>query len=108
ESILDKLVSAPESQHPTPAEPAAAKTVKPVETAESRPDEQLLDKLTEPVKPTEPKPVVKTEPIGAEPDEFELHGQGSENILDRLTGRLTPQKKINEKNNKSQGEVGDA
>ncbi|MHC4624998.1 MAG: ABC transporter ATP-binding protein, partial [Planctomycetota bacterium] len=38
ESILDKLVSAPESQHPTPAEPAAAKTVKPVETAESRPD----------------------------------------------------------------------
>jgi len=57
ENILDKLVSTSESQEPS--KPPATEQVVPVETPETKPDEQLLRELTEPAKPAQPKPVVR-------------------------------------------------
>ncbi|MHC4482710.1 MAG: ATP-binding cassette domain-containing protein, partial [Planctomycetota bacterium] len=131
ENILDKLVSAPVSQHTPSAEPSATKKAVPVETSQPKPDEQLLRELSEPAKPAQPKPVVKTEPVegshfvkrgemGPEPevpqqeervpkrDKGRLGSQTKESIIDQLTGRSKSQDKDKKQNVNSQGDSGDA
>jgi len=88
ENILDKLVSAPVSQE-APLEKPKQEQVVPAESSESKPDKELLSKLTEPAEITQPRSVirdekVKTEPVqpkSAEPE------QVKRSILDQLTGR---------------------
>ena len=91
ESILDKLVSAnpteqklsaPTDTQPAPKGPAAADKKYP-----TKPDEQLLSKLTEQSKPVATEPVVtdknaKAQQLETETDEKE---QTRKNILDGLT-----------------------
>jgi len=90
ENILDKLVSAPVSAESS----SGSETTEPVVPAESsgpQPDEQLLSRLAEPTKPTEPEGVVSEEEAGTEPVEPES-GQEQEspkNILESLTDRST-------------------
>jgi ABC-2 type transport system ATP-binding protein len=87
ESILDKLVSAPASQE-VPSKLPATKQVVPFETPESKPDEQLLSKLTEQAKPAESKPVVETKPVEPQAPRKE---QTRKSILDQLTDRSSAQ-----------------
>jgi ABC-2 type transport system ATP-binding protein len=101
ENILDKLVSTPVSRE-APSKPPTTKQVVPVETSESKPDEQLLGKLTEQPKPPESKPVVKTKPVEPKVPQKE---QGKKSILDRLTGRSSAQ---NEPDKPQTGDPGNA
>jgi len=106
ETILDKLVSAPVSQRPSPTEPPTTEQVVPVETSEAKTDEELLHKLTEEAKPDQSGSVVKTKPVETKPPEQE---QVKENILDQLTDRSAPQNKDENQTDKSQaGDSGDA
>ncbi len=92
ESILDKLVSARVSQEPRPEPPT--EQVHPVETSQTKPDEQLLSKLTKPAEPAQPKPVVKNGKAKTKPVKTETPRpaeQTKKSILDQLTGRSTPQ-----------------
>lgn len=106
ENILDKLVSAPVSQpEPEPAPPT--EKVAAASGSESRPDENLLSKLTR----SRPEPAARgqeaqTEPV--KPSAAE-HGQIKKNILDQLTGRSDAQDKDKKETGKSQaGDSGDA
>jgi len=84
EDIIDKLVTASVSELSAPAEPLTTERPKPVESPESEPDEQLLEKLTHKEQKIEPKPVVKAEPIETQKDQQE---QIKKSILDQLTGQ---------------------
>jgi len=97
ENILDKLVSAPASQE-TPPQPPTTEQVVPLETYESKPDEQLLSKLTEPTKPAPPKSVVRNGKVKTEPVEPKTPKpeQNKKSILDQLTDRSTHKKKDSE------------
>ena len=124
ENILDKLVSAPVSQHTPPAESSTTEQVNTVETSkrspkrdeerlglETKPDQQLLRKLTKAAKPAPPKPVVKTEPSQSQAPQREQAKKGDSalqepSILDQLTVRSTPQNK--EQSDESRGDSGDA
>ena len=88
ENILDKLVSAPVSQE-TPPEKSITEQVVPAESSESKPDKELLSKLTESAELTWPRSLiqdekVKTEPVQSKTAEQEQTKKG---ILDQLTGR---------------------
>lgn len=80
-NILDKLVSASVSPEAASERPTTEKAAA-LETAEPKPDEQLLSELTEPVKPVQSKPAVKTEPV--EPKEPPQE-KPKKSILDQLT-----------------------
>jgi ABC-2 type transport system ATP-binding protein len=90
ESILDKLVSAPISQE-APSKTPPTERVAPVETSGAKPDEQLLSKLTEPVKSSPSDEVVKDQKVKTEPVEHKTAQQRevTKSILDQLTGRST-------------------
>ena len=104
ESILDKLVSTPESQDVPQKPPVTTQVVSP-ETREPKPDEQLLGKLTEQVKPTE-KTVIKTEETKHKTPQKE---QINKNILDQLTDHPSTQNTAKKHPDKSQtGDSGDA
>ena len=108
ENILDKLVSAPVSPD-TSWETPTTEQVVPVESSEPKPDEQLLNKLTRPVKPSQPEPVVRK--VEAEPVESQgpQQEQIKKNILDQLTGRSTHQSEDTDQTDKSQaGDSSDA
>ena len=98
EKILDKLVSARVSQQPPSTEPSATERVGPAETSETKPDEQLLSKLTKPAKPAQPKPVVRDKKVKTEPVEPKAprKEQIRKSILDRLTGRSKHKKEDSE------------
>jgi len=76
-NILDRLVSAPQPEQPSSAEPATKEPVV-VETTQTKADEQLLDKLTR---------VERTETVTKEPANPKLlePEQTKKNILDELT-----------------------
>ncbi|MHC4616558.1 MAG: ABC transporter ATP-binding protein [Planctomycetota bacterium] len=108
ENILDKLVSAPVSQVATPVEPEATEKVKALETSRSKPDEELLDKLAEPVESVELKPVVNTQPVEADLGNSRKPEQTDKSILDQLTEHAAPENKTNKENDQFQGDGGDA
>jgi len=89
--ILDKLVSAPVSPEKAPT-PSTTEKVAPVETSETKPDEELLSELSEPTKPAQTRPSVKNEEIKTKPVESQeqpssrAQAEGApKNILDQLT-----------------------
>jgi ABC-2 type transport system ATP-binding protein len=98
ESILDKLVSTPALRDIPSKSPTTIQVV-PLETSESKPDEQLLSKLTEQNQSTESKPVVKTksvEPKTPQKEKFE------KSILDQLTDQSSIQTTNREQTDKPQ------
>jgi hypothetical protein len=106
-SILDKLVSAEEE--PERAETEAAKTeqVKAPESAERQRDEQLLQKLTEPIKPA-PEAVSETEPVESRAAQQEQTDE--KGILDQLTRGSKEQAGQSESDDgdRAEGDSGDA
>ena len=107
-NILDKLVSAPVSpaRRSTPPKAAISEKVVPVETAESKPDDELLRKLSKADEPVQPKPVacdgkVKTQPVETKAPDPE---QVKKSILDQLTGRSTPQDNDSEQADKQKNQ----
>ncbi|MFQ6034608.1 MAG: ATP-binding cassette domain-containing protein [Sedimentisphaerales bacterium] len=141
EAILDKLtrgsqprkdafgepLTAPVSQESAPATPAT-KPVVPTETAASKPDEDLLSKLTEATESAQPKSVAPDEKIKTEPVESRSslrdmdesrtteQEQIKKDILDQLTGRtglddedmITRRKKDEKQTDNHHGEASDA
>ncbi len=110
ESILDKLASAPISRDTSPETPATEQVI-PAEISETKANEQMLKKLTEPTEPLGTKPVVKDEKV--ETELVESQGPGQEqikkSILDQLTGNRRPRNADSEQTDKSQaGDSGDA
>lgn len=101
ESILDKLVSAPVSETVAAEAPKSTTKPTPVETPETKPDEQLLDKLTS----EEHIETITTEPVEPKPVEQE---QVDENILDRLTGRSENSDQDREQTDNLEGDSSDA
>jgi ABC-2 type transport system ATP-binding protein len=97
ESIIDKLVSAPIPQEAPPKAPATRQG-----QDETAPDEQLLSKLTEPVKPSPSD--VEGEKVKTEPAEHKTVQQqeAGKSILDQLTGRLPVQNADKKQTDKSQ------
>ena len=123
ENILDKLVSPMESLRTAPvlqepSEPPKTEQVGPVETSQTEPDERatgVLRKLTEPAKPSQPKPVVRDEKVETKPVEHKAaqQEQTKKSIIDQLTGRSSPQNEDRDlgpdQTDKSQtGDSGDA
>ena len=109
DGILDKLVSAKVSKE-TPADATKTKYVVPTQTSESKPDKELLSKLTESAESTPPKPVtqnekVKTEPVQPKTPEKE-HIKKS--ILDQLTNRSVEQDEHREQGERNKSQTGDA
>ena len=90
ESILDKLVSASESEPPPIAAPEA-ETVGPVEVASPEPDRDLLGELTKPASGPETGAVAPVEKPAPEVTESELYrpadaDEVKKDVLDALTG----------------------
>ena len=102
ENILDKLVSAPVSQDISSKTPVTQQVV-PTEASEAKPDEQLLSKLTELVKPSPPDETVKGEKAKTEPVERKTveEREAKKSILDQLTGRSTTRNADKEQPDKS-------
>jgi ABC-2 type transport system ATP-binding protein len=125
ENILDKLVSAPVSQDISSKTPVTQQVV-PTEASEAKPDEQLLSKLTELVKPSPPDETVKGEKAKTEPvdpvrktsrdgakEPLQLSSsngverktveerEAKKSILDQLTGRSTTRNADKEQPDKS-------
>ncbi len=98
ENILDKLVSTPE----VPSKPPTTKQTTPLETSKPKPDEQLLDKLTEQTKAAESKPAVKTKPVEPKAPPKE---QIKKSILDQLTNSSSIQN--DDKKQTDQTQTGD-
>jgi len=88
ENILDKLVSAPLSQETSP-EKLKQEQVVPAESSESKPDKDLLSKLTESAEPVRPRSLIQDEKVKTEPVQPETveQEQIKKSILDQLTGR---------------------
>ena len=100
-AILDKLVSAPVTEDVEAAEPATTEKVGDVEELESKPDEELLTKLSEQTATVTPSSQAEEEQQGqAEPIETE---EVDEDILEQLIEH--PRKKPTED---SAGDSGDA
>jgi ABC-2 type transport system ATP-binding protein len=108
ESILDKLVSAPISQQTT-SDPTKTQQVIPAETIETKPDEQLLSKLTSPVEPSSIDTTIANKKITTEPVEHKpAEQENKKNILDQLAAPTSAQEKSGEQTGKSQtGEKND-
>jgi ABC-2 type transport system ATP-binding protein len=102
ENILDKFVSAPVSQDISSKTPVTQQVV-PTEASEAKPDEQLLSKLTELVKPSPSDETVKGEKAKTEPVEHETveEREAKKSILDQLTGRSTTRNADKEQPDKS-------
>jgi len=101
QNILDKLVAAPVSPQ-VPSEPPKTKQVVPIDDSESKPDEQLLSKLTGQPEPVQPEPVVITKPV--EDYTTKKPEQIKKSILDQLTDRSTPKKADKEQTDKNKGD----
>jgi ABC-2 type transport system ATP-binding protein len=100
QSILDKLVTAPVSPD-VPSELPETKQVVPVDDSESKPDEQLLDKLT-----GRPEPVVVTKPV--EDHNIKEPEQIKKGVLDRLADRPTIQENDKDRTDTNKGDSTDA
>lgn len=89
ENILDKLVSAPVSPH-IPIEPPPTEKVASTESAEPKPDERVLSKLTDPAVPNKPLAdrKIHTQPVETDPAAAKDHVRSD--ILDELAGRSKP------------------
>ena len=87
ESILDKLVSTSLPEQGPSKAPVTEQVIS-TETSETRADEQLLHKLTQPAEPPPPEAAkekpVKTEPVDGKTAEQQ---EVKKSILDQLTGR---------------------
>lgn len=105
QNILDKLVAAPVSPQ-VPSEPPKTKQVVPIDDSESKPDEQLLSKLTSQPEEVRPEPIVTTKPV--EDYTVEKPERIKKSILDRLTGRSTPENADKEKTDKHEGDSDNA
>lgn len=101
QDILDKLVSAPVSDSAASEPPKPVSGPAAVETPETKPDERVLDKLTE----TEHIETTKTEPVESKPVEQE---QVDESILDQLTGRLEESHQDKKQTDNLEGDLGNA
>jgi len=107
ENILDRLASASVSPQ-TPAQPPTEKPVS-TESAEPKPDERVLSKLTEPAVPTMPVADrnIRTQPV--ETDAAAAKDHVRSDILDELAGRSKPKTKDQSRTDENQaGGSGDA
>jgi ABC-2 type transport system ATP-binding protein len=88
ESILDKLVSTPVSKSTAEQAAATEKVAAAADSTESKPDEQLLSKLSSSVEQSESDGAAKTEKVQTEPVEARTirPQQVKEDILAKLTG----------------------
>jgi ABC-2 type transport system ATP-binding protein len=103
-AILDKLVSAPVSDKPAEPETSATESVARIETPKTKPNDELLDRLTKQSMVEQPKPVVSTDPVETEAEKSE---QIRTNILDQLTNQSDTE--VNEESDNTQaGDKGDA
>ena len=100
QNVLDKLVAAPVSND-IPAPPKTNQVV-PVDDSQSKPDEQLLGKLTGRPEPLQPEPLVITKPV--EDYNTKKHEQIKKSILDQLTDPSTPKKADKEQTGKQDGD----
>jgi len=107
EKILDKLVSSPVSQEPSP-KPPTTEQVTPVETSQPKPDEQLLSRLTKQAEPAKSKPVVRKKKVKTEPVEPGAPQQEQISILDQLTDSSTPGDSDKKQTDNRQGDSSDA
>jgi ABC-2 type transport system ATP-binding protein len=117
EDILDKLVSTPVSQK-TPPEKLTTKQVVPTESPEFKPDEELLTKLTEPAKPSQPQPVIRDEEIKTDSDKLSRvepvepktseQEQIKKDILDQLTDRSKERDERREQAEEDKSQTGEA
>jgi ABC-2 type transport system ATP-binding protein len=109
ESILDKLVSAKVSKE-TPADATKTKYVVPTQTPESKPDKELLGRLTESTEPTPPKPVTQNEKVKTEPAQPKTSEKEhiKKSILDQLTNRSVEQDEHKEQSERNTGDASDA
>lgn len=108
ENILDRLVSAPVSPG-TPTQPPPTEKAVSTESAEPKPGERLLSKLTEPAPPTRPftDRKIHTQPVETDAAPARDHVRGD--ILDELAGRSKPKTKDpNRTDEKQAGGSGDA
>ena len=107
ESIIDELVSANPTSQAESQLPLTTEKPTPVETPKTKPDEQLLSKLTQQAEPAESKPVTKTKPV-AHPQEKPKDIK--ENVLDQLTQHMntTPSDNVKKNNENHNGDAGDA
>jgi ABC-2 type transport system ATP-binding protein len=108
-SILDKLVSAKLSKE-TPADATKTKHVLPTQTSESKPDKELLSRLTESTEPTPPKSITKNEKVKTEPVQPKTSEKENikKSILDQLTSRSVEQDKHREQDEENKPRTGDA
>lgn len=108
ENVLDRLVSAPVSAE-TPTQPPPTDKAVSTESAEPKPDERVLSKLTEPAVPTMPVADrnIHTQPV--ETDAAAAKDHVRSDILDELAGRSKPKTKDPNRTDENQaGGSGDA
>ena len=108
ENVLDRLVSAPVSAE-TPAQPPPTDKAVSTESAEPKPDERVLSKLTEPAVPTMPVAdrKIHTQPVETDAPAAKDHVRSD--ILDELAGRSKPKTKDPNRTDENQaGGSGDA
>ena len=110
EKMLDKLVSAPVSQQPSHPKPATTEHLEPVEASQTKPDEQLLSKLTAQSESAQVKPVVRDEKVETTPVETEAGREEKikKNILDQLTGSSQATNTDKEQADEPEGDSSDA
>jgi len=89
ENILDRLVSAPVSPQ-TPTQPPPTEKAVSTESAEPKPDERVLSKLTELAAPTVPVADRKIHTQPVETDAAAAKDHVRSDILDELAGRSKP------------------
>jgi len=108
ENILDRLASAPISPQ-TPAQPPPADKAVSAESAEPKPDERVLSKLTEAAAPTRPVADRKIHTQPVETDAAAAKDHVRSDILDELAGRSKPKTKDPNRTDENQaGGSGDA
>jgi ABC-2 type transport system ATP-binding protein len=108
ENVLDRLVSAPVSAE-TPAQPPPTDKAVSTESAEPKPDERVLSKLTEPAVPNMPVAdrKIHTQPVETDAPAAKDHVRSD--ILDELAGRSKPKTKDPNRTDENQaGGSGDA
>jgi ABC-2 type transport system ATP-binding protein len=108
ENVLDRLVSSPASPQ-TPAQPPPAEKAVSTETAEPKPGEGVLSKLTEPAVPTGSVADRKIHTQPVETDAAAAKDRVRSDILDELAGRSKPKTKDPNRTDENQaGGSGDA
>jgi len=107
ESIIDKLVSTQLSSEAEPKLPLTTEKPTSVESPKTKPDEQLLSKLTQQTETTETKPVLQTRPV-ENPQEKPKDIKKS--VLDQLARNTntTPTDDVKKNNRNQKGDAGDA